>query len=51
MEGEGEGRMWGPSSSNTVKLASRNMPVSAWSFAVVVIVRGGEEREGGDTAP
>lgn len=33
---KGEGRMWGPFSSCTVKLASRNTPVSAWPFAVVV---------------
>lgn len=40
---EGEGRMWGPSSSSTVKLASRNTSISVWCFAVAVFVaiRGG----------
>lgn len=47
--------MWGPSSSCTVKLASRNTPVSAWPFAVVVVrgrrvargMKGGKERRAG----
>lgn len=51
----GGGRMWGPSSSCTVKLASRNTPVSAWPFAVVVVrgrrvargMKGGKERRAG----
>ncbi|KAM5313745.1 ras association domain-containing protein 1 isoform 1-T1 [Glossophaga mutica] len=50
--------MWGPSSSCTVKSASRNLPVSAWPFALFFVVRGrgvalgmqrGKDREGGDS--